>query len=209
MTIAEKLALLDPIQMPRLTDTSGESAVEELLEALAPTEDKPKTYQQMRKSMRNRKHRANQKEARKRLAVLTGVGEKPILVSPCLVSQIVGPPPAPPVIMSKNRRRKVRRAKEKEKKTQDAAQKKAAEISRLAQELKPLPIKESSTQASGIEGRGVKFNPASNVGCVAILLESLTALVGIVQAGAWSNGPPVQGKKAGQWRPWKKRGTKT
>ena len=28
-----------------------------------------------------------------------------------------------------------------------------------------------------------------------ILLESLTALVGIVQAGAWRNGPLIQGKK--------------
>ena len=180
------------------------------------TEDKPKTRKQIRRTVRNRKHRANRKEkkARVKLELATGAGEVPVLDSPHPASPIVIPPLEPPVVLSRNRRRKLRRASEREKKTQDAVHKKAAEISVLAQDSKkqepttPLP-KESTSQASGTAGRGFKVNPASNVGCVATLLESLAVLVGSVQAGTWTNGPHGQGKGAGHWKPWKKRGEKT
>jgi hypothetical protein len=119
--------------------------------------------------------------------------------------------------MSKRKQRKANQALRKEealKKIQDAAVKKAAEISEKAQdsgeqESKRLPLKESSAQASAITGRGFnKFNPAVNVGCVAALLESLAAVIGSGHTGAWTNGPPGQGNGAGHWKPWTKRAKK-
>ena len=181
------------------------------------TEDKPKTRKQIRRTVRNRKHRANRKEkkARVKLESATGAGEVPVLDLPHQASPTVIPPLEPPVLLSRNRRRKLRRASEREKKTQDAVQKKAAEISVLAQDSKKQepkttpPPKESTSQASGTAGKGFKYNPSSNVGGVATLLDSLAALVGIIQAGTWTNGPHGQGKGAGHWKPWKKRGEKT
>ena len=186
-------------------------------EPAVPNEE-AKTSQQKRRSERQRKRRARRREKKALRKTEAAKEETP---SP---DHGLHPPTTPSgseqpftPVMSKRKQRKANQALRKEealKKIQDAAVKKAAEISEKAQdsgeqESKLQPLKKSSVQASANTGMGFnKVNPAVNVGCVAALLESLAAVISSGHTGAWTNGPPGQGNGAGHWKPWTKRAKK-